>query len=57
MKSTVKMGVFKGIKRGTKIKEEMNKIINLERSLKNINQSINYKLFKTILIRKKGKCE
>ena len=35
----------------------MDKIIILELSLKNINQTINYKIFKNILIRKTGKCE
>ena len=40
-----------------KINEEMDKIINLELNLKNIHQTINYKIFKNILIRKKGKCE
>ena len=36
----------------TKIIEEMDKIINLEQNLKNIYQTINYEIFKNILIRK-----
>ena len=40
-----------------KINEDMNKIINLELSMKIINQTINYKIFKNILLGKKVKCE
>ena len=41
----------------TTINEEMDKIINLELNLKNIHQTINFKILKNILIRMIVKCE